>query len=102
MFADDSKLHKDISYHIDHILLQEDLLSVVNWAYANNLELNEEKFQLLQHGKLPEWKQPYILPSGETLKGSDHVKDLGVYIDPDLNWRTHIAMKSAKARNMAS
>ncbi|XP_063682119.1 uncharacterized protein LOC134816990 [Bolinopsis microptera] len=74
----------------------------VNWADANNMELNEEKFQLLQHGKLPDLKQPYILPSGETLKGSDHVKDLGVYIDPDLNWRTHIAMKSAKARNMAS
>ena len=66
------------------------------------MELNEETFQLLQHGKLPDLKQPYILPSGETLKGSDHVKDLGVYIDLDLNWRTHIAMKSAKARNMAS
>ena len=90
------------SSHIDRILLQEDLLSVVNWADANNMELNEEKFQLLQHGKLPDLKQPYILPSGETLKGSDHVKDLGVYIDPDLNWRTHIAMKSAQARNMAS
>ena len=102
VFADDSKLHKDISSHIDRILLQEDLLSVVNWADVNNMELNEEKFQLLQHGKLPDLKQPYILPSGETLKGSDHVKDLGVYIDPDLNWRTHIAMKSAKARNMAS
>ena len=102
VFADDSKLHKDISSHIDRILLQEDLLSVVNWADANNMELNEEKFQLLQHGKLPDLKQPYILPSGETLKGSDHVKDLGVYIDPDLNWRTHIAMKSAQARNMAS
>ena len=102
MFADDSKLHKDISSLIDRILLQEDLLSVVNWADANNMELNEEKFQLLQHGKLPDLKQPYILPSGETLKGSDHVKDMGVYIDPDLNWCTHIAMKSAKARNMAS
>ena len=74
----------------------------MNWADANNMELIEEKFQLLQHGKLPDLKQPYILPSGETLKGSDHVKDLGVYIDPDLNWRTHIAMKSTKARNMAS
>jgi hypothetical protein len=102
VFADDSKLHKDISSHIDRILLQKDLLSVVNWADANNMELNEEKFQLLQHGKLSDWKQPYVLPSGQILHGSDHVKDLGVYVDPDLNWRTHIAMKSAKAKNMAS
>ena len=67
VFADDSKLHKNISSHIDRIVLQKDLLSVVNWADANNMELNEEKFQLLKHGKLPDLKQPYILPSGETL-----------------------------------
>ena len=41
VFADDSKLHKDISSHIDRMLLQEDLLSVVNWADANNMELNQ-------------------------------------------------------------
>ena len=98
VFADDSKLHKDISSHVDRILLEEDLLSVVNWAEANNMELNEEKFQLLQHGKLPDWKQLYTLPSGQVLHGSDHVKDLGVYVDVNLNWRTHIAMKSSKAK----
>ena len=62
MFADNSKLHKDISSHIDRLLLQEDLLSDVKWADTNNMELNREKFQLLQ---------------------LDHVKDLGVYVDTD-------------------
>ncbi|CAL8255482.1 unnamed protein product [Gadus morhua 'NCC'] len=84
VFADDSKLHKDMSSHVDRILLEENLLSVVNWAEANNMEPNEEKFQLLQHGKLPDWKQPYTLPSGQVLHGSDHVKDLGVYVDVNL------------------
>ena len=51
VFADDSKLHKDISSHVDRLLLQEDLLSVVEWADINNMELNQEKFQLLLTAK---------------------------------------------------
>ena len=81
MFAED---HKDISSHINRLLLQEDLLSVVKWADTNNMELNQEKFQLLQHGKIHDLKQPYTLPSGQLLQGSDHVNDLGVDIDNDL------------------
>ena len=104
VFADDSKLHKDISSHFDQLLLHEDFLSVVQWANINIMELNQDKFQplQLQHGKLTDLKQPYTLPSGQLLHQSTHVKDLGVYVDPDLNWRTHIAMKSLKAKNHAS
>ena len=102
IFADDSKLHKAIRSLLDRLLLQEDLDNVIQWAADNNMELNQDKFQLLQHGKSPDLKLPYTLPSGQELHGSSFVKDLGVFIDPDLNWRTHIAMKSLKARNMAS
>ena len=102
IFADDSKIHKLIRSLLDRLLLQEDLERVVDWAESNNMELNEEKFQLLQHGKNNDLKLPYTLPSGQVLYSAPYVKDLGVYVDSDLKWRTHIAMKSQKAKNMAS
>ena len=64
------------------------------------MELNQEKFQLLHHGKIVDLKLPYTLPSGQPLQGSDDVKDLGVYVDTNLTWRTHIATKATKANSM--
>ena len=101
VFADDSKLHKNISSPSDCKCLQEDLCAVVRWAVANNMELNESKFQLLQHGKNPELKKPYILPSGASISSDDVVKDLGVYVDSDLSWRQHITRKSSEAASKA-
>jgi hypothetical protein len=92
VFADDSKLHKNISSPSDCQLLQEDLHAVVRWANSNNMELNENKFQLLQHSKNQDLKHPYLLPSGKSISSDDVVKDLGVYIDKDLRWRQHISL----------
>ena len=101
VFADDSKLHKNISSPSDSERLQEDLCAVVRWAVANNMELNESKFQLLQHGKNPDLKQPYSLPSGASISSDEVVKDLGVFVDKDLSWRQHITRKSSEAANKA-
>ncbi len=102
IFADDSKVHKLIRSLLDRLLLQEDLQRIVDWAATNNMELNQDKFQLIHHGKNDELKQPYTLPSGQVLHASPYVKDLGVYVDSDLKWRTHIGLKSQKANSMAS
>jgi hypothetical protein len=102
VFADDSKVHKDISSSDDHALLQEDLQAVVQWSLENNMELNEDKFHVLQHGKNVDIKQPYTLPSGKALHADDYVKDLGVYIDTALSWRQHITLKSSDAKNKAN
>ena len=101
VFADDSKLHKNISSPADCKLLQEDLHAVVTWANSNNMELNESKFQLLQHGKIKELQEPYTLPSGVSISSDDVVKDLGVFIDKDLRWREHINIKTAEASRKA-
>ena len=101
MFADYSKLHKYISSPSDCKCLQEDLCAVARWAVANNMELNESKFQLLQHGKNPELKKPYILSSGASISSDDVVKDLGVYVDSDLSWCQHITRKSSEAASKA-
>ena len=65
------------------------------------MELNEDKFMLLHHGKNQDLKQHYSLPSGKDLKPEDYVKDLGVYVDADIRWRHHIVLKSAAAAKKA-
>ena len=101
IFADDSKLHKSISSPTDSKLLQEDLHAVVRWATNNNMELNESKFQLLQHGKHQDLQKPYKLSTGLVISSDDVVKDLGVFIDKDLSWRQHITKKTAEAARKA-
>ncbi|CAL8404361.1 unnamed protein product [Boreogadus saida] len=60
------------------------------------MELNQEKFQLLHHGKIVDLKLPYTLPSGQLLQGSDDVKDLGVYVDTNLTCATSFKSKQSK------
>ena len=102
LFADDSKLCKEVKCLADQLLLQEDLTSVLKWADTNNMQLNEDKFQVIQHGKLAQLKssdshQPYTTTTGVPLPPSSSVTDLGVIIDEDLDWASHIQDKVTKA-----
>ena len=82
LFADDSKLSKAIRSMLDQILLQEDVNAILLWAKDNNMELNEEKFQLIQHGKIshlkPTTSEIYKTSQGTSLNPTDVVVDLGV------------------------
>ena len=77
----------------DQLKLQEDLQAVIELASANNMELHEGKFELLQHGSNDDLKgensHSYQLSSGQKIPNSKTVKDLGVTIDESLRWSTH-------------
>ena len=103
VFADDSKIHKLIRTLLDRILLEEDFDAVMKWSVDNNMSLNHSKFMLLQHGKNESFKFPYVLHNGTIfLCGRDSVKDLGVHVDGDINWKVHIATKNTEANNKAA
>ena len=84
-----SKLSKAIRSMLDQILLQEDVNAILLWAKDNNMELNEEKFQLIQHGKIshlkPTTSEIYKTSQGTSLNPTDVVVDLGVTINEGLN-----------------
>ena len=66
------------------------------------MQLNEDKFQVIQHGKLAQLKpsdshHPYTTTAGVPLPSSSSVTDLGVIIDEDLDWASHIQDKVTKA-----
>ena len=113
-FADDTRLTKAIHGHSleeDMFQLTVDLHQVIRWAIANNIELNESKFDLLCYSyktavnlfRLLPFTQSlfeYETASGVNITSTDCVRDLGVYMSPDYTWKAHISMTAKEGRKL--
>ena len=69
--------------------LKYDLHNLSNWLNANKISLNATKTELLifKHpNKIINYNVKAKL-NGKLLRPSDYVKYLGIYIDPNLNWK---------------
>ncbi|KAL5250379.1 hypothetical protein ACHWQZ_G016198 [Mnemiopsis leidyi] len=112
IFADDTKLIGRICSMLAKEKLQEDLLGVIAWACANNMQLNESKFEVLNYTlnqsnwlrTLPFHSENYIYHTsdGTPLEPSSTVKDLGVLVSSDRSWSPHIFKTVNSARTMAA
>ena len=116
IFADDTKLTGSIGGEMGgehcHTLLQEDLWNVIQWSLKNNMELNQEKFEVMIYNlsttllqrNLPftVMMQQYQVTSGATINPSNVVRDLGVLLSDDCSWTPHINNMVKDARKMAS
>ena len=111
-FADDARLSQQITCCEDTSLLQEDLFSVGKWAEQNDMELHENKFELLTYRtprrklleELPftsEWLE-YNTPSGQVILPSTIVKDLGVNLSNDIRWSTQVNEAVQSANKMTN
>ena len=111
-FADDTKISRAIEYCKDLALLQSDLDQVIKWSIENNMDLHEDKFEVISYkinssSSLKELPFSYCLHTYETSDGNDIapsplVKDLGVNLTPDCKWTTHINIIANNAKKMAS
>ena len=111
-FADDTKLSRNVSCQADAVKLQHDLNRVMEWSVANNMALNEEKFQFLKHNynfdpnitKLPfgHYNSCYKTLDSILIECSSTVKDLGVTFSSDSTFNIHIANIVKKAKNQAA
>ena len=85
-------------------LLSMDLHRVINWALANNMELNESKFDLLCYSYRPaaaaklfkafpfsQSLYEYETRGGTLINSTDWVRDLGVHMSSDFTWPAHIS-----------
>ena len=86
IFADDSKLTLKIKSNEEHTSLQKDLHAAIIWSLLNNMALNTDKFQLLQHGANSHLKVPYEISTNKPLNNFESVKDLGLRVNIDLDW----------------
>ena len=94
LYADDTALY---SVHSDPGELsrrvQEDLQRVAEWITRNGLRMNVNKTQLLvlnRKGKQSTADSVQVSVGDSKLQKQDCVKYLGVSIDKDLSWKTHI------------
>ena len=91
LFADDTKIFKEVSDINDSIDIQKDIEPLEKWADKWLLKFHPDKCHVLTLGKFANIKHAHRY----TLEGEelDHVfeeKDLGVLIDSDLTFQNHI------------
>ena len=94
MFADDTKVYRQIKSCEDAIILQKDLQKLENWSNTWLLKFNADKCHVLTLGKFEDIKHAhqYVLCNNE-LEHVSAEKDLGVTIDEDLRFEEHITRK---------
>jgi len=100
LFADDSIVYREINSNTDHLILQQDLEHLKDWAHRWQMDFNISKCFLLS---ITLKKQPsdftYIL-SGQTITRTDSHPYLGINIDSKLSWRPHVNEVTAKASRL--
>ncbi|KAL0839060.1 hypothetical protein ABMA28_017046 [Loxostege sticticalis] len=100
LFADDLKIYRAIDSISDMKLIQEDLDSIYNWCMSNAMALNVSK---CYHIKFTKKKNPF--PSTYNVNNIklaevDEIRDLGVTVDRQLKFTTHIDNIVKKASQM--
>ena len=107
MYADDTKIWREINYESDHIILQKDIDYLLDWALQNKMKFHPSKCKVLMVcnsrppliDALPGIQFFYSLGQ-EILDYCDVEKDLGIYMNGNLNWTNHCDKLYNKANQM--
>ena len=101
-YADDTKVVGSAP-GITQELMQGELNKVYHWAKENRMKFNDSKFQHLQYNtsRTNNLEFEFKTETGLTIDRPDSVKDLGVMMDNDGRFVTHIEEITAKARRHA-
>ena len=114
-FADDTKVVSKVSTVTDTLNLQLNLNKIISWSHHNNMELNENKFELMSFKlntdnnnvkllkSLPLYNEhtTYYATKQIDISPSPWVRDLGVLVDNKLNWSQHISTICKKSKQIS-
>ena len=94
MFADDTKIYRQIKSRDDAIQLQADITKLEEWSKLWQLHFNHDKCHVLTMGKFENIRHAhrYVVYGNEIEHVFDE-KDLGITIDSDLKFEEHISRK---------
>ena len=93
IFADDTKLYREIYTPADQLILQEDLLSLCKWSEDWLLEFSIPKCKILQYGHVKhdfEYEMKDIDMNHIKLPNVKEEKDLGIIFQENLKFDKHI------------
>ena len=102
MFADDTKIYAPVNNKREQERLQQDLQALQKWSQDWQLRFNATKCKVMHlgYGNL---KHECIMEGDNTrtvLETSDLEKDLGVHMDPTLNFSKHCERAANKANRI--
>ena len=101
LFADDTKIFRQISSEQDSLSLQSDIDNLENWSKTWLLRFHPDKCHVLTLGKFENIKHTHRYKICEM--EMDHVfeeKDLGVIVDSEISFEAHILKKVQLANNI--
>ena len=101
LFADDTKVFRQICSEEDALELQSDIDKLEAWTKIWLLRFNADKCHVLTLGKFENIRHTHRYKIGG--KELEHVfeeKDLGVLVDADLSFEEHITTKVRKANQI--
>lgn len=97
MYADDVKIFLSYNKFMDHKLLQMDLDSLYEWCNVNLMELNLNKCKVMRFARSNHIIANYVIGDHQ-LDLVESFLDLGILLDPKLNFIDHITFAINKAR----
>ena len=92
-YVDDTRATRGIKDPaVDCKVLQDDLVSIYQWAEDVNMVFNADKFECLRiwPGKSAKPDTEYLSPGDTPIEEKSHLRDLGVELSNDLSFTLHI------------
>ena len=99
-FADNTKVYKEVKSQDDGTTLQQDLHSLSSWSAASGLAINEKKCKLQSITRKRKPISTSYEVNGRTIQSCEVELDLGILVDCDLTWRTHVCHQAARANKL--
>ena len=94
MFADDTKIYRQITSREDALQLQADINKLEEWSKLWQLHFNHEKCHVLTLGRFENTRHTHrYTVYGKEMEHVFDEKDLGVTIDHEMKFEEHIARK---------
>lgn len=102
LFADDIKIYNEIGSSYDSLRLQSDINKLFQWCEANGLFFKDERTRcaLLSIYRTRTNINAIYMMDGKVIERKNEVRDLGVLVDRRMQFSTHIAQITSKARQM--
>ena len=100
LFADDTKIYRQINNVEDSIALQLDLTTLDLWVDCWQVKFNPTKCQVMRISHNKDKRSTRYNITGTVLRNVSYCKDLGVIMGSDLKWSKHVEQIVHKANRV--
>ena len=100
LFADDSKMYKEISNVNDTERLQTDINNMMRWCDENRMPLNFNKCNIFTASRVDRPIYVNYLMGEHVIERTETIRDLGVLLDRRFSFGDHIEQTTIKCRQL--